>query len=402
MKHVGQQTSKNHREAGISPQALSYLESIARICEATAWSDDYKDIYQNIVYALAEALQVEFVNLYIFDVDGDQMTTFATHASDEFMRLEDIKAAGSVSVKKTIGRMKRLIETWEPIVMDYFSPHPQDEIPTGVLEDGFWGAITVPLLAGDVVLGIFNIVHLTEREWPAGELEYLKIIGRILGTSIQRAQSSRKYVDMAILNERKFLSSELHDHLAQSVNSLKICIETTLMQLEENRTEDIHASFSRTEAACRQSLQLLREEMLVLRIPSTSADDLIPSIRDVLDAFSRNWLIQADLVVEGGGEPTLAAHNKMQLTRILHECLSNVLKHGRANRVEVTLRQVNGSRLQVRVADNGIGFDINEVAPERLGLKIMKERAEQSGGSCAVESKPGAGTTVIVEMPIMF
>ena len=86
------------------------------------------------------------------------------------------------------------------------------------------------------------------------------------------------------------------------------------------------------------------------------------------------------------------------LYRIAQEALNNALKHAAATSVTVYLR-TKDNLVEMEVVDNGIGFDLDAINSARgLGLTSMRERAEQSGGSLRILSKPGEGTTVKVEI----
>ncbi len=85
--------------------------------------------------------------------------------------------------------------------------------------------------------------------------------------------------------------------------------------------------------------------------------------------------------------------------RIVQESLNNVKKHAKTNQVTVSMKQ-DGSMLYIKIQDQGVGFDPDEVAPERFGLRGIRERARLFGGAATIESKPGAGTTVRANLPI--
>jgi signal transduction histidine kinase len=88
------------------------------------------------------------------------------------------------------------------------------------------------------------------------------------------------------------------------------------------------------------------------------------------------------------------------LYRVVQEAMTNVVRHARATRVDV-LAQRDGVRALMMVEDDGVGFDLEEVrGREHLGLLGLQERAEALGGTMTLESAPGAGTTVVVEVPI--
>jgi len=81
--------------------------------------------------------------------------------------------------------------------------------------------------------------------------------------------------------------------------------------------------------------------------------------------------------------------------RVFQESLSNARKHVQAGQVEATL-EVGPDGVRLEVHDDGVGFE----GPARLGLVSMRERAEEAGGSLTIESEPGLGTQVLVEVPL--
>jgi signal transduction histidine kinase len=89
----------------------------------------------------------------------------------------------------------------------------------------------------------------------------------------------------------------------------------------------------------------------------------------------------------------------VQLTQIARGALANCLRHAQARQVEVVLEQGGGS-VQMQIADDGIGFDPCDAPDGRMGLQTMRSRATEAGGALRVESRPGAGTRVIVEVPV--
>jgi signal transduction histidine kinase len=108
--------------------------------------------------------------------------------------------------------------------------------------------------------------------------------------------------------------------------------------------------------------------------------------------------LKADLRVDG--TPELDSTVEVELYRIVQEALNNALRHAKADTVEVELDAREGV-ITIIVRDDGVGFDpsARAIRERRLGLTSMRERAERLGGTFRVESSPGAGTTVSVEVP---
>jgi len=147
----------------------------------------------------------------------------------------------------------------------------------------------------------------------------------------------------------------------------------------------------------------LRELILNLRLAPSEQRPLFATIRHYLDGFSQNYGIGTELSVEPGvDEARLDAGAKMQLFRIIQEAFSNARKHARASRVCLSFEARDG-RVRVRIQDNGCGFDPASAvtdAARHLGMGIMQARAEEIGGTLRVESVQGAGTSVVVELPL--
>jgi len=367
------------------------LEDFVRIAESTAWSRRPEAASQRMVDALAEALDSDLAFIHLLDVTGDHFIKHAAHGDlPEYAPL-------NVQVSITTGRMLQMMTTHQPIITDFLHPHPADMIPSGPIE--FRNATSVPLLAGDDMLGMFSIVYRRHQRWTEQEIGYLLDIGRLLGIAVQHAQIARKTADLEILLERKRLSGELHDHLSQLISSLNMGAEAALLSWEEGNTDRVRNDLERIRGVGQEAARTLREEMLSLRIPTSETEGLIPGVREFLKRFEQQWGIRTDLQVKDTLEPLIVSTQmELQLTRILQESLSNVLRHATASQVSVLL-QGDQNRLCMQIHDNGRGFDPRAVLSERLGLRIMCERAESLGGELTIESGSGTGTTVRVDVP---
>jgi len=141
-----------------------------------------------------------------------------------------------------------------------------------------------------------------------------------------------------------------------------------------------------------------------LRDSANSGKDLIPVLSEYLDRFQRQSGIQARLVIDRDisnmGALMLSTPGEIQLLRIIQEAATNVRRHAKADHIIVSLARDN-NWLKVSIQDNGIGFDYENIAEDRLGLRIMRERAASIQGNIKVESSPGSGTEITVLMPML-
>lgn len=367
-------------------------ESLVRICEATSWSADPDQVYQRMTDVVAEVVCCSQAHLHLMTVGGDRFIKLAYHAEGfDQAQWEDVLLA-------TTGRMQWMMRTHEPIVMDYEHPNSEDQIPPEALQGGFKSAVSIPLIAGSELVGMCSIVYERPVEWDEDGLAFLLEIGRVLGVAIQRMQITKKASELLVLDERKRLSSEIHDNVSQLIGSLSLSAAAVLASFEDGDDEGLRSGLERLEAMGGKVMRILRDEMISLRIPLEHTDGLVTGLKDCLAHFEANWGIPVDFRVKTQSVPLVVPlQTSLQLTRILNECLSNTLKHADASGIKVTVEE-SVRCLTLSVEDDGKGFDPSTVAPERLGLKIMRERAAVAGGNLTIIS--GAdGTTVCVDIP---
>jgi two-component system nitrate/nitrite sensor histidine kinase NarX len=143
----------------------------------------------------------------------------------------------------------------------------------------------------------------------------------------------------------------------------------------------------------------VREGILALRSQPSGERSFEEVLADFLDAWSEQAGIEFELTIEGG--LSILPSVELQLLCIIQESLANVRKHARATSVRVAVQR-RGGRVVASVADDGVGFDPERrgrIGIPRFGLSVMRERTESIGGSLSVNSRPGEGTRVTVEVP---
>ncbi|HUW38361.1 MAG TPA: cache domain-containing protein [Rhodocyclaceae bacterium] len=200
--------------------------------------------------------------------------------------------------------------------------------------------------------------------------------------------------------EGRRLARELHDRVSSSLTAVGLNLGLIARQLPQDTAEKVKERLSDT-------LALLKDTMLNAREIS---HDLHPSVLDyggvvpALEDYGRKFFDHTGIAVLVSGEDPefrLPAETEIALYRIAQEALTNCAKHAGANKVTIAL---NGDteRASFVISDDGAGFDPNMLAQGRkthgLGLLSMRERAEAIGGRLTLESAPGKGTRIRVEI----
>jgi signal transduction histidine kinase len=201
--------------------------------------------------------------------------------------------------------------------------------------------------------------------------------------------------------ERKRISRELHDVVAQTLTGINIRLAALTLQTHANSTE-IHEKIEITQRLVEQSVDIVHRFARDLR--PTVLDDLglIAALKSYLNDFTSRSGIMGSLNAFPSVEK-LTSEEKTVLYRVAQEALVNITRHSKATRATVTIRKSrDGVRMQIH--DDGKGFKVSarriSKGSERLGLLGMRERVEMVGGRFYVESEPGKGTTIQADLPL--
>jgi signal transduction histidine kinase len=202
---------------------------------------------------------------------------------------------------------------------------------------------------------------------------------------------------LAVVEERNRLARDLHDSVTQALYGLTLSAEAAARQIAAGEVDAASAELRQVQETARQALQEMRLLIFELRPPVLEEEGLAAALQERLHAVEGRVGLATSLAVEGDGR--LPPVVEMELDRITQEALNNALKHAQAHQIAVRLRQ-DERTVALEIADDGIGFDTGTARSRGgLGLRGMAERVEHLGGRLAVESRPGEGTRVRVEVP---
>jgi signal transduction histidine kinase len=224
-----------------------------------------------------------------------------------------------------------------------------------------------------------------------------------------QAQQAQLLWAQATLQEREQLAGELHDGLSQNLAFLNLQAQAAQLYLQARQAKTAQASLRRLAEAAGQIQEDTRELIDHLLSVSLPSENFCTILRRILADFERQTSLAVHLALEGEAadeecfNPTrLLPKVAVQLIRISQEALANVRKHARgASRVSVRLEALDG-HLLLSIQDDGAGFNLAAPQAEgrHFGLQVMRQRAARIDGRVMVDSSPGKGTRVMVEVPL--
>lgn len=259
---------------------------------------------------------------------------------------------------------------------------------------------SIPLYAGERKLGIVNVASQDWRELSDEELDLLYTVGALVSLAVERTRLAAQDAQLAALAERNRLAREIHDTLAQSLAAIAMQLETADAVAERSDNDRLVESVRRALALTRATLEEARRSVLDLRAAPLEGRTLVDAIRALaaeLGEASGNSL-DIDVTCDGDLGNILPAI-EVGLYRIAREALTNIVRHAGATRASIQLSH-ESAHVVMRIEDDGEGFQLEEVRPGRFGLVGMRERSRLLGGTLRVESAPGAGTVVEIDVPL--
>lgn len=198
--------------------------------------------------------------------------------------------------------------------------------------------------------------------------------------------------------ERRDINRELHDRVGPNLLALKLNFSLIRSSLPPDLLNTVGTRIEDAEQVLTETTAQLRNIMADLRPPALDDFGLYAALR----SYAQTWARRLGVAVSVVGEdikPRPSSAVETTLFRIAQEALNNIAKHARAQCVEITI-SVTAERIMLTIADDGAGFDTGHSDPQvsSWGLKTMRERAQAISAELRIESAPGSGTRIIVEM----
>ncbi|MGA2801491.1 MAG: ATP-binding protein [Verrucomicrobiota bacterium] len=241
-----------------------------------------------------------------------------------------------------------------------------------------------------------------EEALKKGEEHYRQLLEQSHQQQEQLRHLSRQIL-LAQEEERKKISRELHDEIAQTLTVINIHLATLSKEAAVN-TGGLKKTISRTQRLVEKSVNTVHRFALELRPTLLDDQGLIPALHSYMKDFTKQTGIHIHFTTfTSSWIEQLDSTRRTVLYRVAQSALTNIAQHAQASRVKVSIRKLRDA-IRLEIHDDGKGFEVDHVLfvkrHKRLGLLGMRERVEMVGGSFAVESAPGKGTTIRAQIPL--
>ena len=245
-------------------------------------------------------------------------------------------------------------------------------------------------------------LYLTNKQ-PSGDFteddeRLVEMFALHAGIAIENARLHEQVQRLAIVEERERIGRDLHDGIIQSIYAVGLSLED-VPDLMGDEPDEARARVERAIDSLDQSIRDIRNFIFGLRPELLEQAGLVGGLAALADEFRVNSMVDVELTTDEARETDLPPELTGQLLSIAREALSNIARHSKATRGSVHVETGDGA-VKLVISDNGVGFD--PTAPRgagHQGLVNMRARASSVGGRLDVQSVPGAGTRIIVDVP---
>jgi signal transduction histidine kinase len=356
---------------------------------------EVRDVLKTIVASARELLGAQYAALGVPDDHGGFAQFVVDGVSDEQWRAIGPlpRQHGILASMLHEARAERLADVREdPRFEGWPSAHPE-------MSD-FLG---LPIRDGDEVIGALFLANKDCPKPDGGcgftedDEELLSILAQHAAIALTNARLYERSRELTIAEERSRLAHELHDAVSQKLFSLRLTAQAAAALVDRDPSR-AKGELQQVAALAAEAVDELRAAVVELRPAALDEDGLAATLRTQVHVLDRAHT--AHVTFRSHGVRALPAAQEEALLRVAQEALHNALRHADATRVDVTLDK-HGPGAVLRVSDDGRGFDTRVVrrAGRHLGLVSMRDRASGVGGALTVESAPGKGTVIEMEVP---
>ncbi|MFN8167706.1 MAG: histidine kinase [Candidatus Nanopelagicales bacterium] len=261
--------------------------------------------------------------------------------------------------------------------------------------------VALPLVSGRYFFGELHVHLPAGARFTPDDSDYLRAMADQAALAVQNSILFAEQAEAVGTAERQRLARELHDSVSQALFSMTMHARTAERRLEPLGPDaDLaRAEVTRLQELTKGALAEMRALIFELRPGALAEEGLASALGKQAAAVAAREQVRIEVVAPSQRLP-LTADAEEHLYRIALEAMNNAVKHASPRRIDVTISlDADAGSVELRVVDDGIGFDTSQEHPGHLGLGTMAERAAVLGGAAHVESRRGSGTSVTVVVP---
>ena len=352
-------------------QQRSYAEALSDSAAAMSSTLDLDDVMEHVLDGVERLVSNDLTAIILIDQDGSPYIARQRVGFGYGVAIES-QLSESLSSLDVIGRLRGGIGS---VVID----DPQRALGPAQ------SVVGAPMRIGDQQIGFLVAESAMKGFFTDGHGDRLRAIADQAAAAISNARFAGQVSGLAAAEERQRLARELHDAVNQTLWTAALTADSLLREAGDDSA--LRPRLERLRQLTRGALAEMRTLVLELRPAELSEAPLHELLEGLVTALESRKFLEVTVALD---PVEFDAGTRLAFYRVAQEALGNIAKHTQATAVEITL--TNGENIELRIQDNGGGFDPNAVPAGHLGLIIMRERAEAVGAKLEINALPGRGT----------
>lgn len=342
------------------------------------------ELLNRIAYLVKEAFG--YIHVGIGLVQGDQVVSRAEVGVFE-------EAYRSISIPLGEGIWGQVAQKGAPISSDYVNGEQGHRYMHDI---GIHSHLCVPLKIKDKVIGVMSAASDHPEAFDQSDETIFQTLANQVSVAIDNARLYEQARHVAVLDERQRLGRELHDSVTQSLYGISLYAQAAAGKIAINQFDQAKDYLNDIQNTAQESLADMRLLIFELRPPILDREGLIPALQNRLMSVENRANIKSD--IKSNLTNRLPSYTEEGLYQIAREALNNIIKHARAKNISISIRQL-GTSVSMEISDDGVGFEPENVCTQGcLGLVNMRDLAKAQGWQLFIESSPGNGARVQVEI----
>ncbi len=375
-------------------QQRQIAESLREVAMILNRSLDREIVLTTIMEQLGQVIRYDSGSLFLQDGD-DLVLSTGRNVAKRYVGHRIPLASANPSA--------RIFKQKQPLIIADVRADPHWQM---ISDDPIRSWMGAPLVIGQKVMGVLTADSFEAGAYAEEDARILQTFANHAAVAIENALLHQQARQAAADEERNRLARNLHDSVTQALFSASLVAEV-LPQIWQRDPDEAQQGLEKLRTLTKGALAEMRALLLELRPKAF----LQAKLDDLLRQLSQAVASQAplDITVDTEAAPTLPPEVQLTFYRVAQETFNNIVKHADATQVTVNLRlsppfspnQVEPWQgcVALTIRDNGRGFNPTHIAPGKLGLSIMRERAQDIGATLNLESQPGQGTEVSLIWP---
>ncbi|MBC8100700.1 MAG: GAF domain-containing sensor histidine kinase [Armatimonadetes bacterium] len=372
------------------------IETLHKILRVLNSNRSLDEILAHIIAQPRQLLQCDAAAIYCLDQDQNlyiQASKELDHSLTQFNQA----MSRNLAEQTLSSREPTVVADCNSLLSDTRTQEDPDRLAYIQNLARHYGAfIAVPLIVKGEIYGALMVYYHHPRFFAADEVNLVVAFGDQAALALENTWLHDQVRQSAIATERDRIARDLHDSVTQALYGITLCTEAAIRQLAQGDTAAATERLHQMQQLTQEGLREMRALIFELHSPLMHQAGLVEALHRYSQFIEAHTMLH--MTVQVAGAIKISAKAAQTLYRIVQEAVNNVIKHSQATTVTLLLTQTDQC-ITLSITDQGIGFDTKRNT-QGFGLKNMAERAAALGGRFMLESTPGTGTALCVEVPV--